>query len=57
MSLLLRKSGLGNLGMSENSDDGTVFLDSFKFSGDRSTRVLSMFECIFGESLLLGSVP
>lgn len=57
MGLLLLQTGLGQLRVGEDSDDGTVLLDSLELSGDRLSAVLRVLLSVSGESLLLRSVP
>lgn len=57
VGLLLLETGLGELGVAEDSDDGTVLLDSLHLSADRLAVVLRELLGVSGEGLLLGSVP
>jgi len=57
VGLLLLETGLGELGVAEDSNDGTVLLDSLHLSADGLAVVLTELLGVSGESLLLGSVP
>lgn len=57
VSLLLLETGLGKLGVAEDSDDGTVLLDSLHLSADGLAVVLTELLGVSGEGLLLGSIP
>jgi hypothetical protein len=57
VGLLLLETGLGELGVAEDSNDGTVLLDSLHLSADRLAVVLRELLGVSGEGLLLGSVP
>jgi hypothetical protein len=57
VGLFLDQPGLPDLGVGEDSDDGTVLPDSLNLSGDRGTVVLRVLLGVLGESLLLGPVP
>jgi hypothetical protein len=57
VGLLLLETGLGELSVAEDSDDGTVLLDSLHLSADRLAVVLRELLGVSGEGLLLGSVP
>ena len=57
VGLLLLEAGLGELGVGEDSNDGTVLLDSLHLSGNGLTVVLRELLGVSGEGLLLGSVP
>ncbi|EDZ69337.1 hypothetical protein AWRI1631_152230 [Saccharomyces cerevisiae AWRI1631] len=56
VSLLLSQWSLSDLSVDQNSDDGSVLLDSSQFSFNTST-ILSVLGRVFGESLLLRLVP
>lgn len=51
------QTGLSDLSVGEDSDDGTVFSDTFEFSGDGRALGFGVLFGVFGESLFLGSVP
>jgi hypothetical protein len=55
--LLLLQTGLSDLSVGQDSDDGTVLPDSLEFSGDGLTVVVGVLLGVLGESLLLGLVP
>lgn len=57
VGLLLLKTGLSELGVGQDSDDGAVLPDSLEFSGDGLTVVVGVLLGVLGESLLLGLVP
>lgn len=57
VGLLLLETGLGELGVGENSNDSAVLLDSLQLSGNGLTVVLRELLGVSGEGLLLGSVP
>ena len=57
VGLLLLETGLGELGVAEDSNDGTVLLDSLHLSADGLAVVLTELLGVSGECLLLGSVP
>lgn len=53
---LLLEGGFADLSVSQDADNGAVFLDSLEFTVDRCS-VFGVFLCIFGKSLLLRLVP
>lgn len=56
--LLLLESSLADLGVGEDTNDGTVLANSFQFSGDgRLGSRLGVLLGVLGEGLFLGSVP
>jgi hypothetical protein len=55
--LLLLQTGLSELGVCQDSDDGAVLPDSLEFSTDGSTVVVGVLLGVLGEGLLLGLVP
>jgi len=57
VGLLALEGGFSDLGVGKDSDDGAVFSDSLKLSGDGSAVGFRVFFGVFGESLLLRSVP
>ena len=57
VGLLLGQAGLPDLGVGQNSDDGTVLPDPLEFTSDRGTVVLRVLLGVLGEGLLLGPVP
>ena len=53
MCLLLAEGSLADLGVSEDADDGAVFLDALEFAGDRRRFALRVFLGVLSEGLLL----
>ena len=54
--LLFQRSD-ADLGMSEDTDDRAVLLDTFEFTGDGDALVFGVLLGVFGESLLLRPIP
>lgn len=57
VGLLLAETGLADLCVGKNTDDGAVFADTLEFTGNRLAAILSVLLGVSGERLLLRSVP
>jgi hypothetical protein len=57
VSLLLLKTGLSDLGVSQDSNDGAVLLDPLELSVDGGSAILLVLLGVLGEGLLLRPVP
>jgi hypothetical protein len=57
VGLLLLKRGHADLGMSKDTDNGAVLLDTFELAGDRGARILRVLLGVLGEGLLLALIP
>ena len=55
--LLLRETGLADLGVCEDTDDGAVLANALELAGDRLAAVLGVLLGVASEGLLLGAVP
>jgi hypothetical protein len=55
--LLLAETGLANLGVGEDTDNGTVFTNALELASSRLSTVLCVLLGVAGESLLLRAVP
>ena len=57
MGLLLLEASLADLGVGEDTDDGTVLADALELTSDRLATVLGVLLGVASERLLLGAVP
>ena len=57
VGLLLFERGLADLGMCEETHNGTVLLDAFEVAGNGCAAAFSVFLGVLGECLLLALVP
>ena len=57
VSLLLAKTGLANLGVRKDTDNGAVLPDTLELTGDGLATVLGVLLGVLGEGLLLAAVP
>ena len=57
VGLLLGETGLADLGVGKNTDNGAVLADALELTSPRLAAILSVLLGVVGEGLLLGAVP
>ena len=57
VGLLLGETGLADLGVGENTDNGAVLANALELASNRLATVLGVLLGVAGERLLLGAVP
>ena len=57
VSLLLGETGLADLGVGENTDNGAVLANALELASNRLSTILGVLLGVAGEGLLLGAVP